>query len=515
MKNSTLIKFFTAVLTFILVLTIAGYGQVVEDTIFAEHDITLGSGDNFKAVAMGGQLQMCNFDDNETLMSYFEAWMKFNFTDLVIPDGNNVLYASCVFRVSANAGPQGARFYHLFNIDDWDQTTLTWDDAQAYDYENEANYDQFGEILPEDAGGTSARPEIVVTDQVLYELGENGNKLLTLRAEPYVKDYVDNDPELDKRWLGFYSREVTWDDDGDPETMNVYCPQIILFIGPEEPKVFSDDADFGTLENYTWAPVKYGYWLVREDEGDTRLIIAQRPAPVEGTLGAIAVYDQADYTDFDITVKAKLNKVKSGALDPKADFAIVFGHKSMTEYSYMLFTGEDINGLYTVDTVGGLDKTEVGTLNETPAVADTNWHDYRLVRAGTTVTAYIDGTEYMSVTDDALGAEGMIGMGGYNDIAYFDDFTEGEGGGPGAINDLRQTKFSFYPNPAGDHIFIEANENIHRIMISNILGQEVFTMDNIQSTTLNLDISDFETGIYFISVEGLNRKASTGKLLVK
>ena len=203
MKNFTpLRKFFetTFPLCILMGLSVyAGYGQVVVDTVFAEHDVTLGSGENFKATSMdGGQLQMCNFDDAETLMSYFESWMKFNFTELAanIPEGQDVLYASCVFRVSANAGPQGARFFHLYNIDDWDQATLSWDEAQTLDYENEANYDQFTELLPEDAGGTSARPEINVTEQVLYELGESGNLLFTLRAEPYVKEYIDNDSRI-------------------------------------------------------------------------------------------------------------------------------------------------------------------------------------------------------------------------------------------------------------------------------------------------------------------------------
>jgi hypothetical protein len=521
MENFTpLRKLFETIslLCILMGLTIyAGYGQVVMDTVFAEHDVTLGSGDNFKAVSMdGGQLQMCNFDDNETLMSYFESWMKFNFTELAaeIPDGQDVLYASCVFRVSANAGPQGARFFHLIDIDDWDQATLSWDEAQTLDYENEANYDQFTEILPKNAGGTSARPEINVTDQVLYELGESGNQLFTLRAEPYVKDYVDNDPELDKRWLGFYSREVTWDDDGDPATMNVYCPQIILYIGPPEPKVFSDDADFGTIENFDLTPSKYGYWLVRDDEGDARLKINQRPAPINGTPGAVAVYNMETYGDFDIKLKAKLNKLSGDALDPKADFIVVFGYVGDMDYSYIRFTGEDINGFYKVDTTGGGDVTEVGVLNTNPAVTDTMYHDYRVVRSGTTVTAYIDEVEYMAVTDDALGTAGMIGMGSYNDIALFDDFMEGEGE-PEAVYDLNQMRFTLYPNPAGDKLHIDAANTIEKLVISNIVGQEIQTIHDIGSVSTQLDVSSFQTGIYFITVHGLNDSLATGKFIKK
>ena len=519
MKNFTpLRKFFetTFPLCILMGLSVyAGYGQVVVDTVFAEHDVTLGSGENFKATSMdGGQLQMCNFDDAETLMSYFESWMKFNFTELAanIPEGQDVLYASCVFRVSANAGPQGARFFHLYNIDDWDQATLSWDEAQTLDYENEANYDQFTELLPEDAGGTSARPEINVTEQVLYELGESGNLLFTLRAEPYVKEYIDNDPYYDKKWLGFYSREVTWDDDGDPATMNVYCPQIILYIGPPEPKVFSDDADFGTIENYDLTPDKYGYWLVRDDEGDARLKIDQRPAPINGTPGGVAVYNMETYGDFDIKLKAKLNKLSGGALDPKADFIVVFGYEGPMDYSYMRFTGEDINGFYLVDTTGGNTVTEIGDLNTTPALTDTMYHDYRLVREGTTVTAYIDDVEYMSVTDDALGTEGMIGMGSYNDIALFDDFMEGEAS---LVKDLLPLEMTIYPNPAGDKLHIDAANGMEKLVISNIVGQEIQTIDDINSASVEINVSSFETGIYFITVHGMNNGVATRKFIKK
>jgi len=88
----------------------------------------------------------------------------------------------------------------------------------------------------------------------------------------------------------------------------------------------------------------------------------------------------------------------------------------------MFFIGNDEGGFYNV--VDG-EKSLVGDGQTTPAIADADYHDYRLVRSGTTVTAYIDGTEYYSLTDASLGTEGKIGFGSYNDIVYFDDFIEG------------------------------------------------------------------------------------------
>ncbi|MEE9463808.1 MAG: T9SS type A sorting domain-containing protein, partial [Bacteroidales bacterium] len=169
-----------------------------------------------------------------------------------------------------------------------------------------------------------------------------------------------------------------------------------------------------------------------------------------------------------------------------------------------------INGIYLVDTTGAV---EVGDLNTTPAVSDTAYHDYRLVRAGSTLTAYIDGTEYLSVTDDALGTEGGIGMGSYNDIALFDDFAEGEG--PSAVNELIQTNFKIYPNPAGDYLNVDADNIIQELVITNIIGQEMLTIRDIGSRSTLINTTGFKNGIYFITVCGIDGSPSTDKFIKK
>ncbi|MBN3035148.1 MAG: T9SS type A sorting domain-containing protein, partial [Bacteroidales bacterium] len=223
----------------------------------------------------------------------------------------------------------------------------------------------------------------------------------------------------------------------------------------------------------------------------------------------VAVYDLATYGDFDISLKAKVNKIKSGALDPLADFIIAFGYEDGSNYSYMRFTGEDINGFYGVDTSGAV---EVGELNTTPAISDTMYHDYRLVRSGTTVTAYVDGVEYMSVTDDALGTEGKIGVGSYNDIAIFDDFVEGE---PSSVAEMQSVGFTLYPNPATDKVFIKAEDQIQRLTIRNIIGQEITSLSKLKSGLIEVNTSHLEAGIYFITVQALNGGFCTQKFIIR
>lgn len=65
--------------------------------------------------------------------------------------------------------------------------------------------------------------------------------------------------------------------------------------------------------------------------------------------------------------------------------------------------------------------------------------------------------------------------------------------------------FNIFPNPASDNIKISANQEITEVNIYNILGvsvyNEQFTMNNLQ---LDVNISDFNNGVYFVKVKSLN-----------
>ena len=527
MRNSTFLKLILTSFLSILLFSVI-HSQVTMSVIYTVADVDLGSGTgqelgDFKSrnLGVGGSMQICNFDDNESLMSYFEAWAKFDLTTLEdsIPDGQAILYAEIELLVSNNTG-QGIYVYHLRDIDDWKEGNgsssslddtgegLTWDAAQAFDYENEANYTLIH--TNPDVLGTSSKETFNVASAVEYEMGAEGNKMLTLRFAPTISEY---DPVTSpKKWLGFYAKEAPWGTIME-NGVNAAAAHITFFIGAPQPTKFSDIENFGDIGSYNLTPTGFQKWIVGNNEGDARLVINERPAPINGTPGGVAIYniDNA-YGDFDISLKAKLNKIKSDALDPKADFIVAFGYEDGKNYSYMRFTGEDINGFYLVDTSGA---TLVGDVNATPAVSDTAYHDYRLVRTGTTVTAYIDGAEYLAVTDDALGTEGGIGMGSYNDIALFDDFTEGEGGEPSAVNDLNQTRFRIFPNPAGENLNIVAEEGIQELVIRNIVGQEIMTLNNLNTGLIQINTSELKSGIYFITLHESNGNSGTRKFIRK
>jgi hypothetical protein len=520
-QQSTIFSLMMTCMLLVLILP-AALSQATQDTLWTAADVTLGSGTgqelgDFKDRNLGADasMEICNFDDNESLMSYFESWCQFDLSGVpaLIPDGEEILYAEIVLKVSNNTG-QGYYAYHLMDADDWQEGNgssgalsteggLTWTDAQAFDYENEANYTLIN-MNPE-TGGVSYIEEFDVTSAVAYEMGVDGNQKLTIRFKPYIFDY---DPVTSpKKWLGFYARQAPWGSQHPTLGIANDAAHIIFYIGPAEPTKFSDVESFGEIGNYKRTPSKYGYWLVRDDEGDARLKINQRPAPINKTPGGLALYKvQESYGDFDITVKAKVNSTSS-----KADFVIPFGYVDGENYTYMYFTANDESGFYMVDTAG---KTPVGDLNTTPALSDTAYHDYRLVRSGTTVTAYIDGTEYLSRTDDALGTAGMIGMGSYNDIALFDDFEEG-GGGTGMADEMARMSVRIYPNPAADAVFVEADQGIQSLVITNIAGQECMILNVLKDGVTEINTSKLEPGVYFMTVRSSKGDLATNRFIIR
>lgn len=492
-------KFYSLKILGLLMLFLAGQclvskAQVVgEISVISTHDTDIGSGHNNTDVGHKTQIRMANTTlDNP---ASYDTYLKFNVKDSIeIPEGMIVLSAKVKVSTTTNQGPAAPDFIvlHVAN-DNWNEdATIPVDQAPDFGvvYTDTLDRTSF-------SGGNATFLSLDVTNALLAELADQ-DSFMTIRVDNLAESFY----AAGSRDMLNVTDPTSWEYGWAPPRLHVY-------YGHEPDSIFSDIADFGNVKNYTTlinsSPDKrlwyneVGIWVVVGDDGGPRLKLNERPAPINGTPGGYALYNLDTYGDFDISVKAKLNKLSGDALDPKADFIIVFGYEDYLEYSYMRFTGEDINGFYLVDNTDGGTVTEVGDLNPTPAVSDTMYHDYRLVRSGTTVTAYIDGAEYLTVDDAALGTEGKIGMGSYNDMVFFDDFKEGEGE-PSSVKSMLMPDFNIYPNPAGNVIHIDAACEIHEISIQNVLGQEIKRFGFIRSNTAELNISDLNNGIYFLRV---------------
>jgi trimeric autotransporter adhesin len=83
------------------------------------------------------------------------------------------------------------------------------------------------------------------------------------------------------------------------------------------------------------------------------------------------------------------------------------------------------------------------------------------------------------------------------------------------INSLREnTQLSIYPNPANETINISSSKSIDEIKMTNMLGTEIIHKKfEVKSGTADIDISNLQNGIYFISIIS-GKERTTKKLIV-
>ncbi|MBE9468303.1 MAG: DUF5018 domain-containing protein [Bacteroidetes bacterium] len=83
------------------------------------------------------------------------------------------------------------------------------------------------------------------------------------------------------------------------------------------------------------------------------------------------------------------------------------------------------------------------------------------------------------------------------------------------IDDVNMNNINIYPNPVRDMLHIGNLTNVQNITISNVIGQKVKTINNINSQELHINTSDFERGIYIISITDNNGNVRSNRLLKK
>lgn len=80
-------------------------------------------------------------------------------------------------------------------------------------------------------------------------------------------------------------------------------------------------------------------------------------------------------------------------------------------------------------------------------------------------------------------------------------------------SDVNQSKFLLYPNPTTDVVYIKSNvaETIKYIRLYNALGQLIYSLRG----EIEIDLSGFERGIYFLKVSFESSNEITSKLILK
>jgi hypothetical protein len=85
---------------------------------------------------------------------------------------------------------------------------------------------------------------------------------------------------------------------------------------------------------------------------------------------------------------------------------------------------------------------------------------------------------------------------------------------PAGINEISLTgKIQTYPNPVKDLLNISTTTELNQVVITNIVGEEVFHVNNIGLGRSSINISELSNGMYFITFYGKSGGQLTQKIL--
>jgi hypothetical protein len=131
-----------------------------------------------------------------------------------------------------------------------------------------------------------------------------------------------------------------------------------------------------------------------------------------------------------------------------------------------------------------------------------------------------DGTEEIAFNDDFCGLQSELSFTSDGTSTYY-IMVEGFGGNVGnysvalscalGTNDNVIEGFTYYPNPATNVINLDAQSNIERVAVYNILGQKVIDQ-NINATSSQLNVANLATGAYLMEVS-VDGKSATYKVV--
>lgn len=80
------------------------------------------------------------------------------------------------------------------------------------------------------------------------------------------------------------------------------------------------------------------------------------------------------------------------------------------------------------------------------------------------------------------------------------------------IADVKEIPLTIYPNPVIDKINLTGVENIGRVTIHSITGENVMTINQLSNTGV-VDVKSLQSGVYFVSINYINGKQLTEKFI--
>ncbi len=187
-------------------------------------------------------------------------------------------------------------------------------------------------------------------------------------------------------------------------------------VGPC-PTEFTDTFEDGNASE--WTLYNANRWSFLNDNGNMKFYIntTQYLSPDGQRLGEYAVVNGKYYDDF--TLKCAAKTETAGPTNYFADLALIFGFQDENNYYYVGYNSkEEFTGLHIIE--NGI-RTELA-MYDPATMGDGAYHDVQITRTGSTISVYYDNQIIMTADNQTFGV-GQVGIGSYNDQAWFDDFS--------------------------------------------------------------------------------------------
>ena len=82
------------------------------------------------------------------------------------------------------------------------------------------------------------------------------------------------------------------------------------------------------------------------------------------------------------------------------------------------------------------------------------------------------------------------------------------------IASIHKNQIEIYPNPTESNIHFKANYQIENIAVFDLTGKEMVSIPNFNQLQGDIDLADFEPGIYLIKIQ-TNQGATSKKIIKK
>jgi len=81
------------------------------------------------------------------------------------------------------------------------------------------------------------------------------------------------------------------------------------------------------------------------------------------------------------------------------------------------------------------------------------------------------------------------------------------------VNEVTSSKTVLFPNPANDNITISSQNNLQSVTIYNVLGAQVMQESNLNSKSIEVNISNLPSGVYLVKVEDTGNNEGLKRLV--